>query len=134
MKIATWNVNSLRVRLPHVIDWLKEHEPDILGLQETKLPDHDFPGMIRHDASRVQIETPPGLLPEAFDDYLEKHPDAPDPDKTARLALLRKKNTFLRENNLQRRQQKMYRFLYNRGFPGEIISRAIQTVDLTSTE
>ena len=43
MKIATWNVNSLRVRLPHVIDWLKEHEPDILGLQETKLPDHDFP-------------------------------------------------------------------------------------------
>ncbi|MDH3587947.1 MAG: exodeoxyribonuclease III [Gammaproteobacteria bacterium] len=43
MKIATWNVNSLRVRLPHVIDWLQEHEPDILGLQETKLPDHDFP-------------------------------------------------------------------------------------------
>ncbi|MDH3646470.1 MAG: exodeoxyribonuclease III [Gammaproteobacteria bacterium] len=43
MKIATWNVNSLRVRLQHVCDWLQEHEPDILGLQETKLPDHDFP-------------------------------------------------------------------------------------------
>lgn len=43
MKIASWNVNSLRVRLPHVIDWLRVHDPDILGLQETKLPDHDFP-------------------------------------------------------------------------------------------
>lgn len=43
MKIASWNVNSLRVRLPHVIDWMREHDPDILGLQETKLPDHDFP-------------------------------------------------------------------------------------------
>lgn len=43
MKVASWNVNSLRVRLPHVIDWLQEHDPDVLGLQETKLPDHDFP-------------------------------------------------------------------------------------------
>lgn len=43
MKIATWNVNSLRVRLEQVIEWLGEYRPDILGLQETKLPDHDFP-------------------------------------------------------------------------------------------
>lgn len=43
MKIATWNVNSLRVRLPHVLDWLEQHAPDILCLQETKLPDADFP-------------------------------------------------------------------------------------------
>lgn len=42
-KIATWNVNSLRVRLPHVLTWLKEHQPDVLALQETKLPDADFP-------------------------------------------------------------------------------------------
>lgn len=42
-KIATWNVNSLRVRLPHVLDWLKSHQPDVLALQETKLPDADFP-------------------------------------------------------------------------------------------
>lgn len=43
MKIASWNVNSLRVRLPHVLQWLERHQPDVLGLQETKLPDHDFP-------------------------------------------------------------------------------------------
>lgn len=43
MKIASWNVNSLRVRLPHVLDWLAEHQPDILGLQETKTIDENFP-------------------------------------------------------------------------------------------
>ena len=43
MKIASWNVNSLRVRLEHVIDWLDEHQPDALCLQELKLPDADFP-------------------------------------------------------------------------------------------
>lgn len=42
-KIATWNVNSLRVRLPHVLQWLADHKPDVLALQETKLPDTDFP-------------------------------------------------------------------------------------------
>ena len=43
MKIASWNVNSLKVRLPHVLDWLSEHQPDILGLQETKTIDENFP-------------------------------------------------------------------------------------------
>lgn len=43
MKIATWNVNSLKVRLAHVLDWLSEHEPDVLALQETKLTDDKFP-------------------------------------------------------------------------------------------
>jgi exodeoxyribonuclease-3 len=43
MKIATWNVNSLRVRLPHVLDWLAAHQPDALCLQETKLEDKSFP-------------------------------------------------------------------------------------------
>lgn len=43
MKIASWNVNSLKVRLPHVLDWLAEHQPDILGLQETKTIDENFP-------------------------------------------------------------------------------------------
>ncbi len=42
-KIATWNVNSLRVRLPHVLEWLTTAKPDMLALQETKLPDADFP-------------------------------------------------------------------------------------------
>jgi exodeoxyribonuclease-3 len=43
MLIATWNVNSLRVRLPQLLDWLARVQPDIVGLQETKLVDEDFP-------------------------------------------------------------------------------------------
>ena len=43
MKIATWNVNSLKVRLPHVLDWLATEQPDVLCLQETKLTDENFP-------------------------------------------------------------------------------------------
>lgn len=43
MKIASWNVNSLNVRLPQVLDWLKAHEPDVLCLQETKMTDDKFP-------------------------------------------------------------------------------------------
>ena len=43
MKIASWNVNSLKVRLPHLEEWLKLAQPDIVGLQETKLEDKAFP-------------------------------------------------------------------------------------------
>ena len=43
MKIATWNVNSLRVRLPQVLDWLEREQPDVLALQELKLSDDKFP-------------------------------------------------------------------------------------------
>lgn len=43
MKIAAWNVNSLKVRLPHLLDWLVEASPDIVCLQELKLEDHNFP-------------------------------------------------------------------------------------------
>lgn len=42
-KIAAWNVNSLRVRLPHVLAWLEKEKPDVLALQETKILDADFP-------------------------------------------------------------------------------------------
>ena len=43
MKIASWNVNSLNVRLPHLLHWLAEAKPDVVALQETKLEDHRFP-------------------------------------------------------------------------------------------
>ncbi|HYQ92442.1 MAG TPA: endonuclease/exonuclease/phosphatase family protein, partial [Candidatus Competibacteraceae bacterium] len=43
LRIATWNVNSLRVRLPQVVNWLQTQQPDILALQETKLADANFP-------------------------------------------------------------------------------------------
>jgi exodeoxyribonuclease-3 len=43
MKLATWNVNSLKVRLPHVLDWLAANPVEVLCLQETKQQDSDFP-------------------------------------------------------------------------------------------
>lgn len=43
MKIATWNVNSLRVRMPHLLDWLASEKPDAVGVQETKCTDEVFP-------------------------------------------------------------------------------------------
>ncbi|MDR2852838.1 MAG: exodeoxyribonuclease III [Burkholderiaceae bacterium] len=49
MKIATWNVNSLNVRLPHVLDWLAAHPVDLLCLQELKMSDEKFP----HEALRA---------------------------------------------------------------------------------
>lgn len=42
-QVATWNVNSLRVRLPHLAEWLAANPVDVMALQETKLPDADFP-------------------------------------------------------------------------------------------
>ncbi|MDO9054118.1 MAG: exodeoxyribonuclease III [Gallionella sp.] len=43
MRLATWNVNSLKVRLPQVLDWLAENPIEVLCLQETKQQDADFP-------------------------------------------------------------------------------------------
>jgi exodeoxyribonuclease III len=43
LKVATWNVNSIRTRLQIVKDWLQKHQVDVLCLQETKVQDHDFP-------------------------------------------------------------------------------------------
>ena len=43
ISIATWNVNSVRARLPNVLNWLAEKKPDIVLLQETKAQDHNFP-------------------------------------------------------------------------------------------
>ncbi len=45
MRIATWNVNSLKARLPRVEEWLEYAQPDVLCLQETKLADKNFPSM-----------------------------------------------------------------------------------------
>ena len=42
-RIAAWNVNSLKVRLPQLLEWLAEKSPDVVCLQETKLEDHNFP-------------------------------------------------------------------------------------------
>ncbi len=43
MRIATWNINGLRARLDFVLIWLNERQPDIVGLQELKITDDEFP-------------------------------------------------------------------------------------------
>ena len=56
-KIATWNVNSIRVRLPQVLEWLKKEIPDVLCLQETKITDEEFPAAAFHDAGYHAVYT-----------------------------------------------------------------------------
>ena len=43
MRIASWNVNSIRVRLNHILEFIKKHSPDVMLLQELKAQDHDIP-------------------------------------------------------------------------------------------
>src|ERR1700735_4164124 len=50
MKIATWNINSVRRRLPQVVEWLTANQPDVLCLQETKVQDREFPAQAFRDA------------------------------------------------------------------------------------
>jgi len=50
LTLATWNVNSLKVRLPHLLDWLGTHRTDVVCLQETKLVDEKFPVVALADA------------------------------------------------------------------------------------
>jgi exodeoxyribonuclease-3 len=90
MRIATWNVNSLKARLPRVEEWLAYAQPDVLCMQETKLPDAKFPAMafqaLGYDAayhgtnqwngvailSRVGVEDPvAGFSGEAESDIVE---------------------------------------------------------------
>ena len=56
MKLATWNVNSLKVWLPRVLELLAEHGPDVLCLQETKCESADFPHMELLDAGYAAVE------------------------------------------------------------------------------
>ena len=49
MQIATWNVNSLRVRIDQLANWLKTHPVDVMCIQETKIPDDEFPLQVLHD-------------------------------------------------------------------------------------
>jgi len=56
MKIATWNVNSVRARLPRLVPWLQQHQPDVVCLQETKVEDEQFPREALEDEG-YNIET-----------------------------------------------------------------------------
>lgn len=56
MKLATWNVNSLKVRLPRVLEFLAKHTPDVLCLQETKCAAHAFPHAELAEAGYSAVE------------------------------------------------------------------------------
>ncbi|MFH1131402.1 MAG: exodeoxyribonuclease III [Pseudomonadota bacterium] len=56
MKLITWNVNSVRVRLPRLLALLARHEPDVVCLQETKVQDEDFPRS-EIEAAQYQVES-----------------------------------------------------------------------------
>jgi exodeoxyribonuclease III len=56
VKIASWNVNSVKARLPHLLAWLGEAQPDVLALQETKCPAADFP-MLEVKGLGYHVET-----------------------------------------------------------------------------
>lgn len=85
MKIATFNVNSLRKRLPIVLAWLEEHRPDVLCLQETKVQDSEFPllafeptgyyvtfrGMKSYNGVAVLSRSKPEQVCYGFDDWEE---------------------------------------------------------------
>ena len=82
MKIATFNVNLLRKRLPIVLQWLEHHQPDVLCLQETKVQDSEFPlaglaasgyevsfrGMKSYNGVAVLSRTKPEEIWYGFDD------------------------------------------------------------------
>jgi exodeoxyribonuclease-3 len=82
MKIASFNVNSLRKRLAIVLDWVERHQPDVLCLQETKVEDEKFPllvlagigyqvtfrGMKGYNGVAVLTRRPPDRIAYGFDD------------------------------------------------------------------
>ena len=88
MRLATWNVNSLKVRLPQLIDWLARCQPDVVCLQETKLEDAAFPlgeiqaagyhavfaGQKTYNGVAVLSKTPPT-------DVAADNPFSPDPQR-----------------------------------------------------
>jgi len=96
VKIATFNVNSIRVRLDAVSGWLERHRPDVLCLQETKVQDAEFPaaalaptgyhvafrGMKGYNGVAVLTKTPPESVSFGFDDGGE-----PDEARLARVVV-----------------------------------------------
>jgi exodeoxyribonuclease-3 len=72
VKLATWNVNSLNVRLPHVLDWLHDNPIDVLCLQETKQEDSKFPydalKAVGYDAIHIGQKTYNGVA------IISRHP------------------------------------------------------------
>ena len=52
MRVATWNVNSLKQRLPRLLPWLDQRQPDVVCLQETKLADEAFDELLGDELTK----------------------------------------------------------------------------------
>ena len=92
MRIATWNVNSLKARLPRVETWLAEAAPDVLCLQETKLADSVFPALAFHGLGYESVHHGEGrwngvaiLSRVGIDDPRPGWTDGGEPDPDARI-------------------------------------------------
>lgn len=92
VRVATWNVNSLKVRLPRVEAWLAEAQPDVLCMQETKLADDAFPaltfGALGYEAvhhGQGQWNGVAILSRVGLDDPLAGFGDGGEPDRDARI-------------------------------------------------
>ncbi len=55
VRVATWNVNSVKQRVGRLLPWLEERSPDVVCLQETKLTDEAFAGLLGRGAGRPRI-------------------------------------------------------------------------------
>jgi exodeoxyribonuclease-3 len=92
VRIATWNVNSLKARLPRVEEWLAQVEPDVLCMQETKLADDAFPALAFQALGYEGVHCGQGrwngvaiLSRVGIDDVVCGFVDADEPDPEARL-------------------------------------------------
>ena len=95
MRVATWNVNSVKQRLPRLLPWLDERQPDVVCLQETKLADDAFVGLLGDELSErgyeVAVHGEPAwngvaiLSRAGLDDVVKGLPGAPGfPEPEAR--------------------------------------------------
>jgi exodeoxyribonuclease-3 len=92
MLIATWNVNSILARLPHVMRWLDSVQPDVLCMQETKCTDDKFPRLLFQERGyqcqlfgQASYNGVAILTRETFD---TRHRGYPDDDETAQSRLI----------------------------------------------
>ena len=92
MRIATWNINSLKVRMPRVEDWLTDVAPDVVLLQETKLADGTFPALAFETLGYTSAHHGQGqwngvavLSRVGMDDVVDNFADGRAPDAEARI-------------------------------------------------
>ena len=129
MKIATYNVNSIRIRLDVILAWLEKHQPDVLCIQETKCQDELFPalilsstgyhlhyrGMKSYNGVAVLTRVAPDEVFYGFDDQLPEIDDAPE--------LLSEIHAALRE--LRPEYREVFVLFHEQGQPYDVIAEAV---------